>query len=371
MQADDIVNGPVDIDTVVIGGGQAGLAVGYHLRRVGRGFVILDQNAEPGASWRHRWDSLRLFTPAGFSHLPGMAFPAGRSESPTKDAMADYLAAYAQRFTLPVELSTTVAAVERAGTALLVTASDGRAWRSDNVVVATSAHSRPHVPGFARDLDPAVLQLHSHAYRRPGQLPAGSVLVVGAGNSGAEIAVDLASSERQVWLAGRDVGHVPPLGAWTYPLMRLLGRPGAVLSRRGLRGGAEPLGRIRPGDLEAAGVRRVPRAIGTRDGLALLADGRTVHVDAVVWCTGFRADHRVVRLPVCDEHGRLVHRRGVTGSGGLYVVGMPHQSSITSHLVGGVGADARYVVEHLTRRHGRPMPDILRGRTMQAYRGSR
>lgn len=203
------------------------MAIGYHLRRRGRGFVILDQGAEVGASWRKRWDSLRLFTPAGFSHLPGMAFPAGPAESPTKDAMADYLATYAQRFALPVELSTTVVAVDRAGTDLLVTASDGRSWRARNVVVATSALGRPQVPEFAGDLDPAVVQLRSSTYRRPRQLPTGPVLVVGAGNSGAEIAVDLASPERVVWLAGRNVGHVPPLGTWTYPLMRVLDGPGA------------------------------------------------------------------------------------------------------------------------------------------------
>ncbi|WP_300008304.1 NAD(P)-binding domain-containing protein [Pseudonocardia sp.] len=347
---------PQDVDTVVIGGGQAGLAVGFHLRRCGRAFVVLDADSEIGGSWRRRWDSLRLFTPAGFSHLPGMPFPADRRESPTKDAMADYLAAYARRFALPVELSTVVVAVDRAGADLRVVATDGRAWQARDVVVATGAHGRHHVPDLAADIDPAVLQVHSGQYRRPEQLPTGPVLVVGAGNSGAEIAVDLASPDRQVYLAGRDVGHVPPLGTWTYPLMRGLGRPGSTLARRGLRGGAEPLGRIRPGDLEAAGVRRVPRVAGTRDGLPLLADGRTLRVAGVVWCTGFRPDHRFVRLPVRDDAGGLIHHRGVTGAPGLYVVGMPHQSSITSHLVGGVGADARFVVDHLAGRPATTAP---------------
>ena len=341
---------PVEIGAVVVGGGQAGLATGYWLQRNDRSFVVLDRETEVGASWRRRWDSLRLFTPAGFSHLPGLRFPGPASAAPTKDEMADYLIAYARHFALPVEPATTVESVDPEGAHLLVTATDGRRWRARDVVLATGAHTRPHLPGFAGRLDPAVVQLHSRDYRRPAQLPAGPVLVVGAGNSGAEIAADLAAGGREVALSGRDVGHIPRLGPWTYPVMRLLGRPGAALARRGLGGGAEPLGRIRAGELEAAGVRRVPRTVGVRDGLPLLDDGSTCTVSAVVWCTGLRPDHRYVRVPVLDDAGRLVHRRGVTAWPGLYAVGLPHQSSITSHLVGGVGTDARRVVHHLARR---------------------
>lgn len=345
-----------EVDTVAIGGGQAGLAVGYHLLRRRRGeFVILDAGTEAGASWRQRWDSLRLFTPAGFTHLPGLAFPAAAASLPTKDAMADYLADYAHRFALPVEHRVRVEAVQRDGSNLLVTAAYGRRWRARHVVIATGAHAAPRVPGFAKGLDPATVQVHSLDYRRPAQLPPGPVLVIGAGNSGAEIAVDLAA-DRPVWLAGRDVGHVPPLGGWTYPLLRLLGASGAALAQRRLGKGAEPLGRIIPGDLAAAGIRRLPRVVGTRDGSPLLAGGRTVEVSAVVWCTGLRPDHRFIHLPAVSPAGRLGHRRGVvTGEPGLYVVGLPYQSSITSHLVGGVGTDAGYVVDQLSRRGtGRP-----------------
>ncbi|WP_232661274.1 flavin-containing monooxygenase [Pseudonocardia sp. TRM90224] len=338
------------VDVVVVGGGQAGLAVGYWLQRHHRSFVILDRAAEVGAAWRNRWDSLRLFTPAGFSHLPGLQFPGPPSAAPTKDEMADYLAAYARHFALPVELGTAVDSVEQSGEQLLVTATDGRGWLARDVIVATGAHTRPHIPGFAGDLDPAIVQLHSSGYRRAAQVPVGAVLVIGAGNSGAEIAADLAAAGREVVLSGRDVGHIPQLGPWTYPLMRLLGRPGAALARRGLRGGAEPLGRIRAGELEAAGIARAPRTVGARGGLPLLADGSIAQVAAVVWCTGLRPDYRFLRLPVLDDAGRLIHRRGITDWPGLYVVGLPHQSSITSHLVGGVGTDARHVVRHLAHR---------------------
>lgn len=341
------------VDTVVLGGGQAGLATGYHLRRRRRQFVILDAGTELSVSWRDRWDSLRLFTPAGFSHLPGMHFPATAAESPTKDGMADYLVGYTDRFALPVKLATRVESVRRDGVDLLVTSTDQQRWRARNVVVATGAHSQPFLPDVAAMLDGRISQLHSSDYRRPSQLPDGPVLVVGAGNSGAEIALDLSSPGdargRPVYLAGRDVGHMPRLGTWTYPLMQLLGRPGAAISQRALQGGAEPLGRIRPGDLEAAGIQRLPRVVGVRDRLPLMDDGGTAEVAAVVWCTGSRADHRFVELPVFDPDGRLVHRRGLTDEPGLYVVGMPNQSSITSHLVGGVGKDAAYVVDHLVR----------------------
>lgn len=340
-----------DVDVVVVGGGQAGLAVGHELRRRARSFVVLDRETEVGAVWRRRWDSLRLFTPAGFTHLPGLALDGPPDASPTKDDLADHLVSYARRFALPIELDTTVASVDRDGDRLRVTAVDGRGWRARDVVLATGAHGEPDVPGFAADLDPGITRLHSGDYRRPAQLPDGAVLVVGAGNSGAEIAVDLAVAGREVQLSGRDVGHMPRLGSRTYPILRALGRPGAVPARRRLRGG-DPLGRIRPGDLESAGVRRAPRTVGVRDGLPVLDDGSTARVAAVVWCTGLRPDDGLVGLPVRDGDGRLRHRRGITGEPGLYVVGRPYQSSITSHLVGGVGTDARYVVDHLMRRHG-------------------
>ncbi|GAA2541424.1 flavin-containing monooxygenase [Pseudonocardia hydrocarbonoxydans] len=340
----------VTVDAVVVGGGQAGLAVGRELQRRGRSFVVLDRETEVGAVWRRRWDSLRLFTPAGFTHLPGLELDAPPDSSPTKDEMADHLVAYVRRFALPVESATTVAAVDRDGERLRVTAVDGRGWRARDVVLATGSHGRPDVPGFAADLDPAIARLHSRDYRRPAQLPDGAVLVVGAGNSGAEIAVDLARAGREVWLSGRDVGHMPRLGSRTYPILRALGRPGAVLARRRLRGGGDPLGRIRPGDLESAGVRRVPRTLGARDGLPVFDGGSTARVAAVVWCTGLRPDHGFVALPVHGADGRLLHRRGITTVPGLYAVGQPYQSSITSHLVGGVGTDARHVVDHLVRR---------------------
>lgn len=346
-------DGRSDIGTVVVGAGQAGLATAYHLGRRGQDFVVLEASDRVGTSWRQRWDSLRLFTPAGFDRLPGRAFPGPPDSYPGKEAVADYLEAYAEHFELPVQLGTPVTAVRRGDGHFAVTAGD-RTWRARNVVLAPGAHGSPHVPAPARDLDPGIVQLHSRDYRRPGDLPDGPVLVVGAGNSGAEIALDVArdpAARRPVHLAGRDVGVTPPLGRHTFSLLQRLGRPGAYLAQRALRGGADPLGRVRPRDFAAAGVERLPRVTGVRGGLPLLEDGRTVEPATVVWCTGLRPDYRWLHLDVLEDDGRLRHRGGVVaGQPGLYAVGLPYQRSITSHLLGGVGADARFVVDHIVAR---------------------
>ncbi len=210
------------VDTLVIGGGQAGLAAGYELARRGRDFVILDAHDHVGDSWRIRWDSLRLFTPASLNGLPGMPFPAPGEHFPTKDELADYLETYAARFALPVQLGVRVDELTRDGDRYLVSAGVRR-LAANHVVVATGAYATPGLPAFASQLDPAITQLHSLDYRNPGQLRDGRVLVVGAGNSGAEIALELAATH-QTWLAGRDTGHFPnlfALGGLSYQVGRL------------------------------------------------------------------------------------------------------------------------------------------------------
>jgi putative flavoprotein involved in K+ transport len=191
----------------VIGGGQAGLAVGYHLAHQERDFVILDAARRVGDAWRRRWDALRLFTPARYSGLPGMSLPAPDGYFPTKDEMADYLEAYAARFALPVRLGVRVAALTREDGRYRLSVGDER-LAADQVVVATGPFQQPHIPAFASELDPRIVQLHASAYRNANQLQEGGVLVVGAGNSGAEIALELAAT-RRTYLSGRDTGHVP------------------------------------------------------------------------------------------------------------------------------------------------------------------
>ena len=341
------------VDTVVVGGGQAGLATGYHLKRRGRQFVILDAGPRVGHAWRSRWDSLRLFTPASFDALPGLRFPAPNGHFPSKDEMADYLERYAAHFDLPVRLGVRVDALTGGPDGYVIEAAESR-WATSRVVVATGPYSHPYVPPFAPLLDPATVQLHSASYRNPGQLREGNALVVGAGNSGAEIALELATS-RETVLAGRDTGRVPiPLGSIGFRMLRHLRVdrwPGSVIARLLSRGG-DPLVRVHPRDLRRAGLRRAGHVVGVTDGRPVLADGQSdgevLAVANVVWCTGFVPDYRWIRLPVTNPDGRPRHDRGVVCEApGLYFVGLRLQSTVASGLVGGVGVDAEHVVDVL------------------------
>lgn len=350
------------IDTVVIGGGQAGLAAGYYLARQRRDFVILDAHDCTGDSWRNRWDSLRLFTPVSFNHLPGMPFPKGTGRFPTKDEMADYLEDYAAHFRLPIQLGVRVNELVREGGHYLINA-DARRLKANHVVVATGAYPTPRVPAFASQLDPAITQLHSVAYRHPGQLRDGTVLVVGAGNSGVEIALDLAP-RHQVWLAGRDTGFIPAnFGRFDYEfgvivfkaLMQQLTvdtPPGRWLVRRATEfTGGHPVVGVTPQDLLRAGVQRVPRVAGVSRGRPVLEDGRVLDVANVIWSTGFIRDYRWIKLLVFDAAGDPIHHRGVIQTEpGLYFVGLPFQSSLLSGLVAGAGADAKYIVKQIDAR---------------------
>ncbi len=342
---------------VIVGGGQAGLAAGHTLAGYGIDVVILEANARVGDSWRHRWDSLRLFTPAANDGLPGMAFPAANGEFPTKDQMADYLEAYAARFGLPVRLGVTVDRLTREGSRYLVTAGD-RSFAAAQVVVATGPFQRPAAPPFAPSLDPEIAQVHSAGYRNPSHLPDGDVLVVGAGNSGAEIALEVAAAGHRTWLSGRSTGHVPRavhvandrLLWWVAEHVLTLHTPiGRKLRPRALAHGA-PLIRVTPRDLTAAGVRRVPRVTGIEAGrpaLAAAAGGQVPDIRAVIWATGFGLEFGWIRLPIFDQHGAPRHDRGVVRSEpGLCFVGLHFLSGFTSALIGGVGTDA----ERIARR---------------------
>ncbi len=348
------------VETLVIGASQSGLAAGYHLKQRGRAFLVVEQSARIGDAWRSRWDSLRLFTTARLDGLPGMPFPAPRSHYPTKDEVADYLEAYAARFELPVETGMVVRRLTRSGEVFEATTADGTV-RAEAVVLATGMYRVPRVPALAQALSPDIVQLHSSHYRNPAQLAPGPVLVVGAGNSGAEIALEVASTH-PTSLAGRDPGQEPtsagtvpdrliqPL-AWflasrvlsvTNPLGRRV-RDSFLHPPRGI-----PRGRVRLSDVDRADVRRVPRVSEVRDGLPVAGDAGALDVRTVIWCTGFDPDLSWVDLPLHLRDGYLENDRGaVPDQPGLYVLGLAFQTSLASALLGGVGRDAARVVAHL------------------------
>ncbi|HMQ33401.1 MAG TPA: FAD-dependent oxidoreductase [Chloroflexaceae bacterium] len=346
------------LDVVVVGGGQAGLAMGYELAQRGYRFVILEAAPAIGQTWRERYDSLTLFTPAQYSSLPGMPFPKPADTYPRKDEVAAYLERYVAAFKLPVRLNTRVVAVREGGPGFVVeTAAETYAARS--VVVATGPFQQPFTPPFAADLAPTILQLHSSAYRNPGQLPPGPVLVVGAGNSGVQIAEELAQTH-EVTLA---VGKRPP----TLP-QRLLGRdifwwlhrlglmqvPASSLLGRRMRR-LDPLIGTDLGRLtRERRVRLVGRALGASGATVRFADGQDAPFASVIWATGFRPSYVWLDVPVLDPHGTPVHQRGVTEVPGFYFVGLSWLHRRGSALLGGVGSDAAFLASHIAERLAAP-----------------
>lgn len=352
------------VETLVIGGGQSGLVMGYHFSRRGLPYAIIDANHRIGDAWRNRWDSLRLFTPNRLNGLPGMPFPGGYHWGfPSKDEMADYLESYARRFDIHVETGVRVERLSREGDRFVATAGNGR-FEADNVVVAMSSWQKPRIPEFASELDPSIVQLHVAEYRNPGQLQEGGVLVVGAGNSGAEVANELARTH-DVWLSGPDTGNIPfrPESVAARILMPIIGR---IIFHRVLTTSTpigrkvrpkwvstgEPLIRVKPKDLAAAGVERVARVTGVQHGQPQLEDGHRIDVANVVWCTGFHPGFSWIDLPVLGPQGPVQHRGIVESEPGLYFLGLKFLYSVSSEQIHGVGRDAAHIADAIAARRG-------------------
>jgi len=350
---------------IVIGAGQAGLSTGYHLAKLGIRFLILEGAERIGDQWRSRWDSLKLFTPAKYDGLDGMPFPAPGHSFPTKDEMAGFLEEYAKRFKLPVRTGVRVERLTREGKRYVLFAG-GKRYEADHVVVAMASYQKPVTPDYAKELAPHIAQLHSFEYRKPGQLPMGDVLIVGGGNSGAEIAIELARHGRKVFMSGRDNGAVPfrlenPVAHRFLTPIVLRGVFHRVLTTKNPLGrkarpaiiskGA-PLIRVKPGDLAKVGVTRVAKTQGVKDGKPVLVDGRVLDVKAVIWCTGFHTGFSWIDLPLAEETpGEPLHDRGVVaGEPGLYFVGLHFLYSMSSTMIHGVGRDAAYTASVVAGR---------------------
>jgi putative flavoprotein involved in K+ transport len=337
-------------DVVVVGGGQAGLAMGYFLTRQGRDFVILEAGGEPAPAWRGRWDSLRLFTPARYSSLPGRAFSGDPDRYPTRDEVSSYLAAYASEFDLPVRLDSRVRALRRAGDKYeLVT--DGGTYEARQVVVATGPFQVPRIPELAGSLDQKVAQVHSSEYRRPGDLPAGTVLVAGGGNSGFQIAEELAGSH-QVHLAIGSRQTPLPQKLFGRDLFWYLERTGLIHKNLNSRIGQRLSGRdtligSTSRRIRSLGVEIRTRAIAAEGSTVTFADGGKLDVGAVVWATGYRSDYSWIDVSVFDPQGLPAHRRGVTASPGLYFLGLTWQHTRGSALLGWVRDDAEFLAQRI------------------------
>jgi putative flavoprotein involved in K+ transport len=357
-------NGVEHVDTVVIGGGQTGLTVGYELAERDREFVILDAGDRVGDPWRARWDSLLLFTPARYNGLPGLDFPARGGTFVSKDTVAEYLEEYARHHNLPVRSGTRVTRLTHDGSRY-VTESAGVTITSDNVVVAMADFQVPRVPDFAPDLDPDIVQMHSTKYRNPSQLQEGPVLIVGMGNSGADIGMEV-SRIHETYIAGKETAHIPfRIDNWLgrnvltrlvrFVMVRVLSTstPIGRKAKPKMMGKAAPLVRVKPKDLEAV-AKRVGRVVGVNQGKPVLDDGSVLDVANVIWCTGFRPGFDWIELPVFDPEGHPEQARGVVSSHpGLYFCGLFFLHSVWSENFVGMKIDAKYIADHLARTRGR------------------
>jgi putative flavoprotein involved in K+ transport len=345
------------LDVLVVGGSQAGLAIAWHLARQGLRFVVLEAGPEIGHAWRSRWDSLTLFTPAQYDALPGRPFPAPADTYPTKDPVAGYLQDYATAFNLPARLNARVTHLSKTAEGFEIH-TQAEVFRARQVVVATGPFQAPFVPPAAQQLDGSVTQLHSAGYRNPQALPDGPVLVVGGGNSGFQIAEELAATRRvdlsiatklpvlPQRLAGKDLfWWLTHLGLMRVSTGTRLGR--RMSSREFVIGSSRRR-------LQAKGVRFRPRLTGTGARSAHFADGSTLDTGVVIWATGYRPDHSWIQIPEVARDGQIAHQRGVTDVPGLYFLGLSWQHTRGSALLGFVGDDAAYIAGCIAARRRAP-----------------
>ena len=352
------------IETLIVGAGQAGLSTGYHLKRLGRPFLIVDGNQRIGDNWRQQWDTLRLYTAAKYDGLPGLPFPAARWHFPGKDEVGDYLERYALHFDLPVRTNTRIERLAARPDGGYVASVAGEAISCANVVVATGSFGRtPKVPEFAGELDPAIQQLHSSEYRRPAQLQPGPVLVVGASHSGQDIAYELAATRRTI-LCGPSRGNIPmrpesrrahvgmPVVIFIFKHVLTRRTPMGRKEMREVRLHGGPHFRVKPQDLQRRGVvRNLARMTGVDGGRPVLGDGTGLDVSNVVWCTGFRQVFDWIQLPILNDDGWPVEYRGVVDvAPGLFFCGLSFQYAFSSMVFPGVGRDADYVARRIVAR---------------------
>jgi putative flavoprotein involved in K+ transport len=353
------------VETLIVGAGQAGLSPGYHLQRMNRPILIVDANERIGDNWRRHYESLRLYTPAKYSGLPGMAFPGeDRWSYPGRDDVAEFLERYAIQWDLPVRMSTRVDRLAARQDGGYVAFIGDDTVTCDNVVVATGTFGRaPNLPEFAKGLDPDIRQLHSSQYRRPGQLQPGTVLVVGASHSGSDIAYETALTHPTI-LCGRDCGQIPlrwdsrririafPIlvFAWRHVITRKtpVGRKAMLHSR--FHGA--PMLRVKREDLTARGVQRyTARVSGVTDGRPALADGTVLEVRNIIWCTGFKQVFDWIEIPIFGPDGWPREYRGLCDEApGLFFCGLSFQYAFASMVFPGVGRDAAYVAQKIATR---------------------
>jgi putative flavoprotein involved in K+ transport len=340
-------------DVLVLGAGQAGLSMGYFLKRTKLNFLILDKGSEIGESWRNRYDSLTLFTPRTYSSLPGLSLKGEEKQYPTKDEMSDYLSMYAKAFSLPIQLDTSVSKLDKVEDHFRLYTNNGE-FQSKNVIVATGPFQEPYIPESSQHLSENILQLHSSQYKKPSQLQDGTTLVVGGGNSGAQIAVEI-SHVRKVYLSvGQPLRYLPQdIGSksifWWFDKLGVL--KANVNSKVGqfIKNKSDPIfGFELKAQLKSEDIILKPRVTpADRNGVSF-KDAASLEVSNIIWSTGFKSSYSWINIPsIINEKGMPIHNRGITSIEGICFLGLPWQYRRGSALLQGVGYDAEYLIKKL------------------------
>lgn len=343
-------------ETVIIGAGQAGLAIGYYLKRLNQSFFLLDRNQNVGDEWRKRYDSLRLFTPRMYSALPGLPLEGDPHGFPVKDEIARYLKRYAELFELPIQRQTDVKIVRKTKDRFYIQ-TDNQSYEAENIIVASGPFMKPCMPDFSQNLSADILQLHSSQYKNSADLKEGNVLVVGGGNSGAQIAVELANEKETYLSISKKLRFLPlKIGSksffWWLDKTGILNAPRDSWVAKKIRSSGDPIfGSELKNALASGTVIRKSRTVGG-SGIAIqFQDHTALDVQNIIWSTGFVSDYRWLEIEgVLNCEGRPIHQRGVTQIDGLYFLGLPWQYRRGSALLQGVGEDARYIAEHIQKR---------------------
>ena len=340
-------------ETIVIGAGQAGLAMGYYLRQTNERFIIIDKGQELGEVWKKRYESLQLFTPRLYSSLPGLVLDGEQHGFPSKDEIADYLKGYADKFALPVALNTKVLSVTRNGMGFCVETTKG-IFYALNVVVATGPFQTKRIPGFSSSINENILQLHSSEYKNPHQLMKGNVLVVGGGNSGAQIAVEL-SVERETYLAISSKPSYFPLTIggmsvfwWLDKLGILKVRNTSIIGKLMQTKGDPLFGNELKNAIKNLSVTLKGRVVNGKNNQIIFDDSTILEINNIIWATGFHQEYEWLQVDgVFDQQDKIIHNRGISPVKGLYFLGLSWQSRRGSTLLQGVGYDAKYIIEYM------------------------
>ncbi|RAS80914.1 flavin-containing monooxygenase [Priestia endophytica] len=340
-------------DVIIIGSGQAGLSMGYYLKKTALSFVIIDQNTRIGDTWRNRYDSLTLFTLPLYSSLPGLRLKKERNCMPTKDDIADYLENYAKTFSLPVQLGIHVKNVSKIDDFFSLETNKG-VVEARTLVVATGPFHTPRIPSFSKKLSKDIVQLHSSSYKNPSQLKDGNVLVVGAGNSGAQIAVELANTPKTYLSTSGKLRFLPLFIMnknifWWFDKIGILKATRDSFIGRKLQLYGDPIFRTQLKTKMKAGLVHLRERTKTAsENEVIFADASPLKVDNIIWATGFRPNYDWLNLPnLVDKQGNIIHKRGITQQKGVFFLGLPWQYRRGSSLLEGVGKDAYYLYQHI------------------------